>query len=541
MAVIGQCPVTATSLAESAAGLGSVGDLDRLHTALPGSFHLAASVRGRTRIQGSVSGLRRVFHTQIGRVTVAGDRSDVLAGLAGAGVDEERLSGHLLYPWTPHPLTDRTPWKGVRGLPADHCLLVEEDGTARTRRWWLPPEPDLGLAEGARALADRLREAVAARTPTSADLSGGLDSTALCFLAAGCLPATGLTTVTLGTTDGANDDVTWATLAAERLTGVGHELVEPGSVPLPYENMWTFEPVDEPFPGVKDIARFDAVWRRLAGLGSRVHLGGFGGDEVLECPPAYLNTIARRHPLTALSHLRGYRARYRWPAGGALRALVDRRGYRTWLSHSADEIGGSPAGKPHHWEPAFALPPWATEEAARVARRLVRGAAQDADPLAPDRGRHEALSIIRHGGHTYRQAVRSARRAGLDLALPFLDDRVLVACLAVRMEERTTPWRYKPLLTEAMRGTVPDRLLARTTKGHYAVDGHTGLRRSRARLAELFEDSALAGLGLIDTGALRRALSLFPPALGLPALDATLSCELWLRQARQGTVVKGRT
>jgi asparagine synthase (glutamine-hydrolysing) len=78
--------------------------------------------------------------------------------------------------------------------------------------------------------------------------------------------------------------------------------------------------------------------------------------------------------------------------------------------------------------------------------------------LAPQRGQHEALQYVRIAGRVARQANRVMARAGVPLAVPYLDDRVIEACLAVRMHERSTPWRHKPLLAEVMRDIVPDAL-----------------------------------------------------------------------------------
>jgi asparagine synthase (glutamine-hydrolysing) len=107
---------------------------------------------------------------------------------------------------------------------------------------------------------------------------------------------------------------------------------------------------------------------------------------------------------------------------------------------------------------------------------------------------------------------------------------VVEACLAVRLHERTTPWRYKPLIVEAMRDVVPAAVLQRTTKGDFSVDGHAGLRRARPHLAALLDDSLLAQLGLVNANALRKVcLGLYPHNLDLVALDRTLACESWLR------------
>jgi len=107
---------------------------------------------------------------------------------------------------------------------------------------------------------------------------------------------------------------------------------------------------------------------------------------------------------------------------------------------------------------------------------------------------------------------------------------VVEACLAVRLHERTTPWRFKPLIIEAMRDLMPPAILHRTTKRDFSVDWHAGLRRARAHLAALLDNPVLAQLGLVDANALRKVcLGIYPYTLELVALDRTLACEAWLR------------
>ncbi|GGU33499.1 asparagine synthase-related protein [Streptomyces violascens] len=116
------------------------------------------------------------------------------------------------------------------------------------------------------------------------------------------------------------------------------------------------------------------------------------------------------------------------------------------------------------------------------------------------------------------------------MASPFLDDRVIEAALAVRARERVTPWAYKPLLTTAMRGIVPDECLRRTSKAQASMDASNGLREHRGDLLALWEDSRLAALGLVDRKALcdlaRRPAS---PGLQHAILYSTIACEVWLR------------
>ncbi|WP_258341609.1 asparagine synthase-related protein [Saccharopolyspora gregorii] len=143
---------------------------------------------------------------------------------------------------------------------------------------------------------------------------------------------------------------------------------------------------------------------------------------------------------------------------------------------------------------------------AELRARRVRGARVDpasssAISTPSGRARRSAARAARsrHGTSTRQasQPVRSAASAaeGVRLSSPYLDDAVIAACAAVRPHERRSPWRYKPLLVEAMRGLVPDRSLRRSTKAEGSNLEHSGIRRNVAALAALCEDSRLAALG----------------------------------------------
>ncbi len=133
--------------------------------------------------------------------------------------------------------------------------------------------------------------------------------------------------------------------------------------------------------------------------------------------------------------------------------------------------------------------------------------------------------------------------AGVQLDMPYFDDRVADAVLAVRPEERASPWRYKPLLAEAMRGIVPETLLGRTTKGEFSQDSRTGFHANRGAILALFADSVLAGRGLLDRDALRACLATpQPDTVMRQNLEVLINCETWLRAAlRSTTPPPGRT
>jgi asparagine synthase (glutamine-hydrolysing) len=535
LAVLGQHRVTGDRLDEAARRVRAVADLDRLAASLVGSVHLVASVGGRVRAQGSVTGLRRLFHARVQGAAVAADRADVLAGLLGTGLDERRLALHLLEPHILYPLAGQPVWRGVELLATDRYLVFDHDGGRRTVRWWTPPEPVVPMAEGAAALREALSAAVDARVGgrklVSCDL-GGVDSTSVC-----CLAARGRAKVvayTAATRDPMADDVAWAGRTVAALGGVEHHVIPAEEMPLVFQGVQAVgERLDEPCSATAERERWLTIARRAAARGSRLHLTGFGGDELLYGSVAHLHTLARTSPRTALHQLRGFAAKYRWPRGKVLRQLSDRGSYAQWLARVADHLTEPkpPLNEPLlDWGFAPRLPPWATPAAAATVADQVRAEAPAAQPLGPGRGQHRELETMRFVSRIARQFDQLATGIGITMASPYYDDRVVEAGLTVRPLERVTPWRYKPLIVEAMRGIVPDGSLARATKANGSGDELPGLRRHRAELLALFEDARLARLGLVDAAALRETLTRpLAPSLQFGALDQTVACEAWLR------------
>jgi asparagine synthase (glutamine-hydrolysing) len=255
---------------------------------------------------------------------------------------------------------------------------------------------------------------------------------------------------------------------------------------------------------------------------------------------AHLHALARISPRATLRQLRGFAAKYRWPRGRLLRQLSDRSSYPQWVARVADTLTEPkpPLNEPLlDWGFPPRLPPWATPAAVQTVAEQIRAEIPTAAPMGHGRGQHRELETMRFVSRLTRQFGQLAEGIGVTIATPYYDDRVVEAGLAVRPLERVTPWRYKPLIVEAMRGIVPDESLSRETKANGSGDEEPGLRRHRADLLALFEDSRLARLDLIDAGALRHLLSgPLPPSLQFGALDQTVACEAWLRSLERATV-----
>ncbi len=538
LAVIGRSPVTTDRLERLAAGVTRLPDVDRTIPALLGSCHVVASVNGEVRFQGSLSGLRRVFHTRLDGVPVAADRSDVLAALTGAGVDEEALALRVACGLqVPYPANARSTWSGVRTLAPEKFLLWEGD-RERDVPWWRPPEPDRSLRDGAAGLRDALTAVLEREPPPegrlSADLSGGLDSTSLCFLAARGTPE--LLTFRWGEAEAGNDDAVYAGHAAELLDRAEHLVVPQHELPEIFADPGAAVSPEEPLSLTRATARIRRSVHLLADHGSRRHLAGHGGDELFSPMPSYLHTLMRRHPVTALKHVRAYCALTRWPLKATLADIANPGTHASWWRTQADKLTDPPPPRrrpPLGWGlgPMRAAP-WTTAEGVDLARAALRRTADHAQPLAEDLATHTTLLVVRSNTVGYRLLARLYAESGVELDMPYLDDTVVDAVLRVPAHEHAGPWRYKPLLADAMRGVVPDAIRTRSTKGEFGEDVRRGLRQNLPAVLDVFADSALAARGLIDPDALRAQLALPQQDNTLPqALENLLGCETWLRTA----------
>ncbi|MGW7336634.1 asparagine synthase-related protein [Streptomyces sp. NPDC054808] len=537
--VIGHCPVTTDRLATLTARVRTPTDVDDLARALPGSFHLAALIDGQIRVQGSVTGLRRVSYAYFQGMPVAADQADVLAVLTRAEVDEDMLAtravcGGML----PSPLRDHSLWRRVHTLPPDHFLLFGRDRTAREVRWWKPPAPELPLEQGARGVREALISATADRRPVdgrlSADLSGGMDSTSLCFLTARQVPD--LLTFRWGEAEEGNDDARYAAHAARFLPQADHLVVPQSKLPAVFSDPAAPADPEQPYLFSRTLARTRHTAMSLAAHGSRQHIAGHGADELFFKFPGYLHRLLRRHPFTGIRHLRGHVAVSRWPLSSTVRELTRRGDVSAWWHAQSDTLTAPPL--PTRFPPVgwgftpLRAQPWVTEEAIDAARRTLRRTADEVRPFADDRGQHQFLLALRTTAPAYAQMRRVFAESNVRLEMPYLDDRVVESALAVRLHERVTPMRYKPLLAESMRGIAPPVVLNRSTKGDFAEDLRVGRRRNLAALLEVFADSQLARHGLIDIDVLRSEI-LAPQADNSKniALEHLLGCETWFRTA----------
>ncbi|TAJ83628.1 asparagine synthase-related protein [Reyranella sp.] len=396
-------------------------------------------------------GVRTLFHAQKGGVLVVGDSLDwivttpLTTGFIDCDHDEQWIADFLTAGFSLD--VERTVYRQVRRLAPAHLLDVA-DGAVTTRRYWhLEIGEPLHLGSG-RAYTERFLElmshAVADRLPggrVGISMSGGIDSTTLaaCTTAATGDPSRVVAECTHFERLMPDDEASFATLAAKRL---GIELHIKAIDDFIYDPDWRSQRGGaEPSPNI--VARHpDRLMALEQARRAPIWFFGEGPDNALAFERgAYFSWLARRGEWlrlgqAALLYLKAKGVggwgqtvrRYTGqgessPVGPDLPGWLD-RGLAERLDQGA-RLGrlGNSGGSSHPWHP--------------------QAVASFADPIWPalfdsfDSDETLAPMVWRH---------------------PYLDLRVIGFLLSVP----PVPWaREKLLMREAMRGRLPDAVLAR--------------------------------------------------------------------------------
>ena len=234
-------------------------------------------------------GARPLYYARVGPVFCFSNTMDILRLVPeiSDALDESYIGDFLLEGCCMEP--SRTVYRDIRRLPAGHVLEFSGEHVEIRRFRKLPIEEPLRLSgdrEYLETYLSLLNAAVKDRLPhgtVAAYLSGGMDSSAVCAIAAELASRRGEKGLLKAFT------VSWEPLLSDhepelaKLTaahlGIAHEILqEPELIPFEQsdtEEGKTPEPTLEPF-----FARERRECRRIA-THSRVVLSGYGGDDVL--------------------------------------------------------------------------------------------------------------------------------------------------------------------------------------------------------------------------------------------------------------------
>lgn len=227
-------------------------------------------------------GIKPLYYTYANeRLVFASEAKAILNSKSVSfGIEPEGLVNYFNYGYIPSP---KSIFKSIRKLPAGHFITIDQNGL--TEKPWYSLSSAYVPASRNRAdvkeeirwlLEDSVKLQMRSDVPVGAYLSGGVDSSLMCALAARhtSIP---LSTFSVGFTPSEFDELPYARLMSKHIGSNHHEIIvsaEDAINQLP-ELMWY---MDEP---MGDSAILPAYMvSKLAVKHVKVALSGLGGDEL---------------------------------------------------------------------------------------------------------------------------------------------------------------------------------------------------------------------------------------------------------------------
>jgi asparagine synthase (glutamine-hydrolysing) len=432
-----------------------------------------------------------------------------------AEVDEDYLAHYLTLANIP---IEQTIFRNIRRLPSGCALSVHREKTKLWRHWHTDQLKDLRLRSPEEYLdcfREKFDQAVGARLRTTggigAQLSGGLDSSAVAATAAGLLGAQGreLTCFTavprpgfvgIDSTTHFDDEGAAASEVAALYPNMRHVLVDSSETSFldildRNNNLY-----DHPCFGPSNEVWSNAILDRARASGITVLLNGSCGNSTISFDGmaalsawfrsgqwGTLARVARQLSSTRNTSMRSIVRNAVWPSLPFwLRSLTDphMRGFSLDYSILHPEIAQR--------------------------RHLDRIAFHDQNRNSPD-GRTMLRTLLEYGDISDTPV---AAQGGwqLDFRDPTYDRRMVEFCLTVPLEEFLRGGQLRSLVKRAMVGRLPASTLRQTRRGRQAADWYVNMGAVRGRMAaevERLQRSALASR-MLDLARMRSLIENWP-------------------------------
>jgi asparagine synthase (glutamine-hydrolysing) len=466
-------------------------------------------------------GVRPLFYTVLGDGRTMLFASEIKALLADDRVSrawDPRAIGDVFACWGAE--ADRTPFAGIRQLPAGSWMRVG-DGGVEVRKWWeVDYSPDVvdwsrsdeSWQEELRAtLDDACRVRLRADVTVGTYLSGGLDSSITTWLSK-TRHQPNLQTYSIGFQDAGFDESQFQTLLAETL-GTAHHSVSVGREEIAGDlrrMVWHTEtPVHRTAP-----APLMRLSRLVRDTGLKVVLTGEGADEVFGGYDQFKEHKIRRF------WARSPESPWRRRLLDRLEGNVPRTGRRTrafWYAFYEQGLRDTDRpGYSHHprWRNGLSLLPLLADPAtaALEPREWIEQVESTAPPDFP---RWDPLSQAQYweirqflaGYLLSSQGDRMSMANGVEGRYPFLDVHVFELSRRMPPHLKLRVLREKDLLKRTFRDRLPAAIVQRAKYPYRAPDAMALVHGpGRQEVLESLSAGAVARRGLFRPDAVGRLL-----------------------------------
>ena len=453
-------------------------------------------------------------------------------------VNDEFIADYLVY----DPQPGLTAYKHFHSVRPFHAISITNDGKLREWPYWTPSRKKKIRyqkdEEYEADFLDHFKAAVAAPLrsdlPVCADLSGGLDSSAIVCVADGLIGTCKVATRRLETisqvSDGSpsSDERKFIRYVEEHLGRKSFYIREDD---YPLLSRLSVDNASRTLnPLLFCAAPHHAIYDVMQTVNSRVLLSGLGGDEIM---------CSNADPSPELADL--------LVKGNLVQLNASLKAWSSYLRRSFPSL---------LWRNAFVpiLPQWLRVKCKTVLplpalfdknfsrrMRLTERIYAIADPFncSLPSDRDQAL-----GFWTAIRGIASGTRreiSKVDVSYPFLHRPLVEFMQAIPHTQRVRVGQTRSLMRRSLKGLLPEQIAKRKTKGNPQEVITRAIIREWPRFEPLFVDARVFARGYIDRAALRSTIERFRFGCGThsPALVKTLVLEVWLRRLeRQGVAVK---
>lgn len=451
-------------------------------------------------------------------------------------LNEEKFADFLVLNHADHTTTI---YHGIFRVPPAHIMKVRADGSLRQWRYWSPGEArpirlksDEDYAEGLRACLDTaVRRQMRSHHPLGALLSGGLDSSSVCALAARALAEksqrfcafTGVPRQEQKAPDGCyGDETPFVAAIAKDLGNVDVNYVHDEENDEADDLQRCFVALAGPVRNPNNLGWMLGLLRQAQRQGRRVLLGGLHGNSTISWNgwSQAADALKRGRLLTALWQWRLY---YRLTPYSPRQSL-----HRLFVAPLAAEFARGWALRRRRDAPAWQAhsPIRADFAAAMGVEDRARQAQHDFDYRPRIDERTIALTQVDYFGD-WHAAEKSL--TGVEVRDPTADIDVVAYCFGVPPGQYLAEGIDRSLIRRAMWGMLPEKILTNRLSGLQAAGWQDALDRRRGDLRvqiAALRHSQLAER-CIDLARLERAAEA-PPHDGMSSAANSLENDLAL-------------
>jgi asparagine synthase (glutamine-hydrolysing) len=502
-------------------------------------LYLVRDIAGTRALKYHLDRDRIVWSTETGALLALQDRA--------WEIDEEYIAGAMSLA----PIPGRTPYKNILSVKPAHVLTVKATGEVRSERYWrLDPSKVIRYStdeqyqeHALEQFNDAIRCRLRSDRPVFAELSGGLDSSAIVCLADRLIEKREVQAPRLETVSHVFDECPTSDerryiqlVEAQRQIAGNHIKDEDFRLlaPLPDDVA-----IVTPNPVVLSFGLHSGIRKAMDHAGSRVLLSGLGGDQmfggVYGAYPEVADLFAAGRFLTLNQRLRA------WSKTG-------KRSYVSllWKDAIVRQF-------PQRWQAittgrAAQLPRWYNQDFSRRMKLQERMLAKDPLRSFPTHSSRDQargfLSAVKSISSCWR-----TEQFGIDVTYPFAHRPLVEFLQAIPLDQLMRPGENRVVMRCMLAGILPDEIASRRTKGNPREAVFRAIARESGRLRSVFDNSRLCARGYIDKEPLLAALDRARHGYETHSafLVQTLSLEFWLRDletrdslTRSPAVVPGR-